>query len=628
MDTSVATDAADRTPAPGPGAQRNLLSSRVGRRLLALFVGCALAPLLAFGWMSLSQVSSQLNEEMERTLHRSAKAAGMELADRLLSLTDELEVARELCARGDHGIDEASEPLRERLQSQFRSLAVQRDGTVKVLLGGPMVPVRLSTAQREHLADDKWLNTVIADADYDEPLVVLARRLRDGDPGAPLFVAALQPGRLHDVESLRGSGTEVLVLTADYLVVTRTTALPDLSPLLTSIKREPAAATFEWQVCSEPHLARYWRVFLRPQLGLDWFVVQSTPRSKAAEALRQFQTTFVLTAVLALLVVAATSLMQIRALLEPIGRLVAITRRVEGGDFDARAKLEGKDEFGELGRSFDQMTEALVENIRRRELTEVDLIAARDKALEAVRAKAEFLTNVSHELRTPLTSILSSAEILRQFGDEDPATRDEFLGIVCDQSQRLRDLIEGVLQLSSDGDGDQRFEPIEVAGSLRAAVAALPPDLAPRVRLDVDADLPTVSGAPDRLRQLWLHLLDNAGKFSPPGSPITVRARRRQEVCVVEVSDRGPGIAAADHAAIFEPFHQVSRDILTDKTAGIGLGLTLARSIAERHGGRIHVHSEPGHGATFRVVLPGLTASVLRLPEAAGASAPADPVRT
>ena len=115
-----------------------------------------------------------------------------------------------------------------------------------------------------------------------------------------------------------------------------------------------------------------------------------------------------------------------------------------------------------------------------------------------------------------------------------------------------------------------------------------------------------VLGNADTLVDAWARILDNALKFSPAGSPVTVRVDAVAGHAVVAVADQGPGIDAADQALVFEPFRQVGRDAMTDKASGAGLGLTLVRRTVERHGGVIEIDSAPGRGATFRVRLPAL----------------------
>ncbi len=607
---------------PAPSSRSTaVLGTRVGRRLIALFLGCALIPLAVFGYVAFTQVTASLHGEMERSLHASAKAAGMDLAARLLSLRDELDIAAEMLQRPGSTLAEVPAAMREELHQLFSSIERVRGTNVQTELGTARPFAPLSPAELEHLASGHTLARTIHSR-TGASILLVRRLVPTAAADSELLAAEIRRDRLIDLEGLRGSGTEVLVLaeeqggdpSASPLAVLGTSLahVPDLTPMIDLLGASQSAATFQWQVGGEAHTGHYWRAFLRPQLGMDWFVVQSRARQSSEQSLATFRQTFLLTALLTFLLVAAASLAQIRRTIVPIRQLLSTTQRVTGGELEARAGLEGKDEFAQLGQSFDAMTEQLVDNIRRRELGEVDLIAARDAALAAVRAKAEFLTNVSHELRTPLTSIVSSAEILRDFGDEDPVTRGEFLGIVVDQAGRLQHLIEGVLALH---DEDQlAFIPVDLPAALHAAMSGLPDAAQARIAVRVDDPLSQVPGSPDRLAYALRHLLDNAAKFSPPASPIEVRIHRRGDSCMIDVVDHGIGIAEADRERIFEPFCQLNGNLLTAKSTGIGLGLTLVRSIVTGHGGRVVVNATPGQGTTIRLVLPIANASLAVAP--------------
>ena len=201
-----------------------------------------------------------------------------------------------------------------------------------------------------------------------------------------------------------------------------------------------------------------------------------------------------------------------------------------------------------------------------------------------------------------MTEILGAVEILSQLGQQEDSARLEFSSIALRGAQRLARLVDDVLELDSAHALD--MVPLQVGPTLVDAVAALAPASRERVRVDLAPDLPECTGDAARLAEVWSRLLDNAIKFSQPPSAIDGRARAVDGALVVEVVDRGQGIARADRERIFEPFCQVGRDQLVDKASGTGLGLTLAKSTIERHGGRIEVDSEPGRGSTFRVVLP------------------------
>lgn len=578
-----------------------ILTSRIGRRFVALFGGCALLPLVVFAWLAVTRTTGQMRQEVLAALHNGAKTAGMGIAARLSQVAGDLSMARRFATRGEpagRAADLAA--LQEHVGERCAALWVVEDGTPRRLCGEPptgLLP--LQTAERQHLAAGKPLLRAVGDP----PQLWMIDAVDAARPDDACVVARIRPEWFWDPEELQAAGCEVAAFDKDWRCLFHTFGkLPDAAPFVRAAVEQPASGTVEWSPAGKPHLARYWRAFLLPQYRFDLFVAQSRPASEALAVSAQFTWWFFATAISTLLLVLLVSLVQMRRTLGPIVSLHEATRRVAVGDLGARVSIHSHDEFGELGAAFNDMAAQLQENIRRREQTERALVASRDEALAAAHAKAEFVTNVSHEFRTPMTEILGAAEILTQLGDDDLTAREEFSHIALRGAQRLARLVDDVLELGTTN--AWTMGPVDVGASIDAAVAQLPPPVRARVRVGVPRDLPCVVGNADRLQETWSRLLDNAAKFSDAGEPIDVRARGSGREVVVEVVDRGVGIARADLERVFEPFCQAGRDQLTEKARGTGLGLTLARNAVVRHGGRIEVESELGRGSTFRVLLP------------------------
>ena len=252
----------------------------------------------------------------------------------------------------------------------------------------------------------------------------------------------------------------------------------------------------------------------------------------------------------------------------------------------------------------------LEEKSRELEAATNELRVANERLKELDRLKDDFVSTVSHELRTPLTSIRSFSEILHDHPDLDDGQRQQFLGIVIKESERLTRLINELLDLAKIESGrlDWQMERVDAAELVREAaqsIGQLFRDKGVELELDLpDGPLP-VDADRDRLMQVLMNLLSNAVKFSPAGRGRVILAADRVGAQVeIVVSDNGPGIASRDQHVIFERFRQVG-DTLTGKPQGTGLGLAISRMIVEHHGGRIRVVSgTPGEGATFRVTLP------------------------
>lgn len=252
----------------------------------------------------------------------------------------------------------------------------------------------------------------------------------------------------------------------------------------------------------------------------------------------------------------------------------------------------------------------LEEKSRELEAATNELRVANERLKELDRLKDDFVSTVSHELRTPLTSIRSFSEILHDHPDLDDAQRQQFLGIVIKESERLTRLINELLDLAKIESGrlDWQMTRVDAAELLREAaqsIGQLFRDKNVMLELDLpDGPLP-VDADRDRLMQVLMNLLSNAVKFSPAGRGRVILAADRVGTQVeIVVSDNGPGIAARDQHVIFERFRQVG-DTLTGKPQGTGLGLAISRMIVEHHRGRIRlVPGGQGEGATFRVTLP------------------------
>jgi two-component system sensor histidine kinase KdpD len=227
--------------------------------------------------------------------------------------------------------------------------------------------------------------------------------------------------------------------------------------------------------------------------------------------------------------------------------------------------------------------------------------AASDADREALRS--QLLSSVSHDLRTPLATITGAATALREGPDLDPDTRRELTESIVDEAERLERLVANLLDMTRLDQGAvvprRDWVPAdEVVGS---ALTRLDRMLAGRrVRTELDPHLPLLSVDPVLLEQLFVNLLENAIKYTPPGSEIAVTANVVGESIQLDVSDRGPGIPTGDEERIFERFHRGDAPAVR----GFGLGLPIARAIARAHGGQLTAATRDGGGAVFRLALP------------------------
>jgi PAS domain S-box-containing protein len=235
-----------------------------------------------------------------------------------------------------------------------------------------------------------------------------------------------------------------------------------------------------------------------------------------------------------------------------------------------------------------------------------------DRLVEQV--KSDFVSTVSHELRTPLTSIYGFAEtLLRQdvmFGDEE---RKTFLRYVASESQRLTTIVDTLLNVArlDTGDLQVNLAPTDVRAVVGQAIELAESGAVNGHEFVVDLpEEPLPARAdPEKLRQIFSILLDNALRYSPEGGIVTIGAERKRDTVEVSVEDEGIGIPQSDHEQIFRKFYRGADATLRTGAGGTGLGLFIARGLVTAMGGRIWVTSHEGEGSRFSFELPAVTAS-------------------
>lgn len=263
--------------------------------------------------------------------------------------------------------------------------------------------------------------------------------------------------------------------------------------------------------------------------------------------------------------------------LRPLRRLTASVDRIASTEDLAPLPVEGDDEIARLATSFNGMLRTVA--------------ASRDR-------QRQLVADASHELRTPLTSLRTNVDLLTQADSSITGEqRAELLGDIRAQIQELTTLIGDLVELARDEPAEPSVEPVDLADVVHRALARVRLR-APSVTFEEDVRSWWVLGDSGGLERAVTNLLDNAAKWSPPGATVTVGLRDG----IVEVTDQGPGIAAEDLPHVFERFYRAAD---ARGQPGSGLGLAIVRQAAERHGGRVGVDSAPGHGARFRMWIPG-----------------------
>lgn len=239
---------------------------------------------------------------------------------------------------------------------------------------------------------------------------------------------------------------------------------------------------------------------------------------------------------------------------------------------------------------------------------------ARREAETANRMKDEFLAILSHELRTPLNAILGWVQIL-QMDETKKEWRQTGLDVIERNARAQARLVDDLLDITavSSGKISLEFEPVDVRGALNTAAEAILPaarEKSLEILTTVEPGVDGVLADPARLQQILWNLLTNAAKFTPPGGRITLGARREGDHVELSVSDTGEGIDPAFMPHLFDRFRQADSST-TRRHGGLGLGLSLVKTLLEMHGGSVSAESPGlGKGATFRVRLPAADTGV------------------
>jgi len=266
-----------------------------------------------------------------------------------------------------------------------------------------------------------------------------------------------------------------------------------------------------------------------------------------------------------------------QATLAPVRRLTAAAERIaRTRDPSERVPETGRSEISRLGASFNTM------------------LAALDDAIETQR---RFVADASHELRTPLTSIQTNIDVLKEQERLSPESRDRLYADLQREAHEMRDLIGGLLELARNEHGRSEHAPTQLDEIVQEAVERARARF-PQVTFEASTEPTPVAGVHDRLERAVWNLLENAGKWSAPGSIVDVALEHGE----LRVRDHGPGIAPEDREHVFDRFYRAA-----DARAlpGSGLGLAIVREVAEAHGGTVVAEEAPGGGALLRLRLNG-----------------------
>jgi len=273
----------------------------------------------------------------------------------------------------------------------------------------------------------------------------------------------------------------------------------------------------------------------------------------------------------------------ISQVLSPLRLLARATERIARGDLTQRVRLRARDEFGQLGDSFNRM----IDNLRRSE-----------------QVRQTMTADIAHELRTPVTIIQGNLEAILD-GIYEPTP--ETIAPIYEETLHLGRLIDDLRELSLAEAGElplhrEPTDPVALTNQVVDTIASALED-GPQLSVTADPGIPEVSIDPMRIRQVIVNLVSNAIRYTPKEGNINVELHRLGNKLEISVSDTGPGISPEDLPHLFERFYRGDR-ARARASGGSGLGLAIAKQWVEAHGGRIWAANIPGGGARFTVELP------------------------
>jgi two-component system OmpR family sensor kinase len=275
-----------------------------------------------------------------------------------------------------------------------------------------------------------------------------------------------------------------------------------------------------------------------------------------------------------------------RRALRPVDHMTRAAQRISGEHLTERLLETGTgDELDRLAKTLNEM------------LTRLD---------ESFRQVRQFSADASHELQTPLTILKGEIEVALRSG-RTPEEYQQVLTSSLEEIERISHLVEGLMLLARADSGVLRMDhqPVAIDELLAEVAAQLQRMAAGRgvgLRLEDLAPV-SISGDREQLQRLFINLIDNAIKYTPAGGNVSLSLRTEGNQALISVTDTGIGLSEAEQAQIFTRFYRAAK-ARSQSGGGAGLGLCIAQSIAEAHGGKIQVHSSPGQGSTFTVVLP------------------------
>jgi len=329
-------------------------------------------------------------------------------------------------------------------------------------------------------------------------------------------------------------------------------------------------------------------------------VLVSAPLAPIAERITMLQKVTIYSGIGGIILATLLSLFLSRSVSYPLVKMNKVALAISKGDYSNRLDIKREDEIGVLANTLNSMSQEIQEKIA---------------AIEKLdNARRDFIANVSHELRTPLSVMQACTEALADGIAETEEERQEYLENINQEILRLRRLVSEVLDLRKfeSGNIDFNLYPVSVSELMQEVTKIFNTVAMKRninLQYNLEEGLPdTIKANKDKIKQVFVNLLDNAMRLTPTGGNISVKTEKDNEFVKFTIKDSGPGIDENEQQLIWERFYKADKS--RNRTSlGTGLGLPLVKSIVEAHGGEIWVESRPGEGAAFSFTIPAILSS-------------------
>lgn len=428
-----------------------------------------------------------------------------------------------------------------------------------------------------------FLHNAIVDTRIEEELAALQAR---GNSHRDVLEKSYKKETLHHIALMEAQAeTEVAITNQNQEVITSSQPLDNeeikiISYSIGQIPREGKVLENRWK--TEKYIATISPFYVSGEKQGYVYMFKNTEQVQSL--ISRLNQHFFLAGILTIACMFLTIIFLSKALTTPLLKMKEATERLSKGDFSVKLPKLKNDELGELSNS-------------------IQILA--DDLNHLKNERNEFLASISHELRTPLTYLKGYADVSRRKELEE-SDRNKYLNIIYEESVRLERMIKSLFDLArmDRNTFTIKKEKVELClflNSIREKV--LPAFNEKEIQLDIQCEKEMeVFIDPIRMEQVFLNLLDNARKYSPPRTKTSIQVKKSKQNVIIDIKDEGFGIPREDLAYIFERFYRVDKS-RARASGGTGLGLAIVKELIEAHNGTISVQSEVNKGTTFSITI-------------------------